>query len=150
MDKNTLYCNKDMIELIETNDIEYIVNLSYEESKHEFTKEQIRSVFDISEYYFWLLNKNGIIGGVAGFIIIDGFYILEALRDRSTKDWTLRDSLYVGEIVINKIFEVSDRARTFARVNDRAIQILCKKLKFKELFIKDGFIIYERERLICQ
>lgn len=125
--------------------IDYVLNLAEIDNKREYSREQIKELFN-NPYEFWGIFLKGKIRGVVGWFKIGEVYLMEALKDKSKPATGISYSIEVGELFLNYMFSFTNKVRTCAKIGDKAIQILCLKLGFKELWVKDGLIIYEKER----
>jgi hypothetical protein len=127
-------------------DIDYLINLAYEDNKHLYTKEELNKLIDENFCEFWSIYLDGTRRGVAGYFVVSGVWILEALKDKSIKGTGISYSIEVGNLILDYMFQKTNKVRTSARIEDKGIQILCLKLGFKEIFRKDNLVIYEKER----
>lgn len=127
-------------------DINYFVELAVAENDGLYTKEQIAETIKTYGQKFWALYLDGTRRGVVGYFIYEGTYLMEALKDHSAPPTGIGYSIEVGQVVLEYLFNLTDKVRTFARIKDVGIQILCKKLGFKEVLRHGDFIIYEKGR----
>jgi hypothetical protein len=125
-------------------DIEYFLNLAERHNKNLCSKKELNDYIKTNGGEFWLITLNGIKRGVVGYFKDHNVYVMEAVKDNSAPPTGISYSIEVGELVIEYIFNLTDRLRTCALVKDKAIQILCKKLGFREISRDQDLIIYER------
>lgn len=132
-------------------DISYFADLAVKENGYIFSKEQIIETIETYGQEFWEVCLDGVRIGIVGYFIIDGIYLMEALKDHSTHPTGMSISVEVGLTVLEYLFKLTDEVRTFARKEDIAIQLLCRKVGFMELFRHDDYIIYgQRREVQCQ
>jgi hypothetical protein len=131
-------------------DIEYAIDLAYKENKFRYPREQMADMFIAFGQEFWEAYFDGGRWGVVGYFKFDGAYVMEALVDHSVSSMGLRGSIEGGKLMMEYLFARTDKINTCARVEDRAIQILCRKLGFREIDQQQGLIIYGKERQQCQ
>lgn len=127
-------------------DIDYLINLAFDDNKHLYTKEELHKLTTNNFCEFWSVYLDGVRRGVVGYFVVQGVWILEALKDKTIKGGGISYSIEAGNLVLDYIFQKTDKVRTSARIEDKGVQILCLKLGFKELFRKDNLVIYEKER----
>ncbi len=125
-------------------DVDYLLDLADKDNKHAYSKLEIKELVDNYGCEFWTIQLNGTRRGIVGYFKINGVYILEALKDHDAPPTGIGYSIEVGNLMLDYMFQITDKIRTMARVDDKAIQILCKKLGFKQIDIKDNLIIYEK------
>jgi len=128
-----------------TKDVDYFCALAQENNKHKTSLEETRSLFLDYGIEFWKVYLKDELKGIIGYFKVNEYYILEGLVDKRTR-LGLVNSIKLTNVIIDYMFKFTDKIRTCARVEDRAIQILCGKLGFKQLAIKDGIIVYEKEK----
>ena len=132
-------------------DINYFVELAVKDNAAHYDFYKTEQILETVEKYgqkFWALYLNGTRRGVVGYFIYDGIYLMEALKDHSAPPTGIGYSIEVGKVVLEYLFSLTDRVRTFARIKDVGIQILCKKLGFGEIIRHGEFIIFEKVREI--
>jgi hypothetical protein len=127
-------------------DLQKFVDLAYEDNKRDYTKEQLNCLVATYGKGFWDVLVKGEYKGVVGYFVIDGCYILEALRDHSKGIFGISNSIAVGKFMLEHLFNETNEIRTLARVEDKAIQILCNKLGFKEISRENNLIFYKKEK----
>lgn len=127
-------------------DINYLLDLADKDNKGFCTRDQVKEMLDTNGGDFWLITLNGSKWGVVGYFIVNDIYILEALKDHSVEPTGIGYSVEVGNLVLDYMFNLTDKVRTVAKVEDKSIQLLCKKLGFNQLYIENNLIVYEKER----
>ena len=127
-------------------DIDYLLKLS-----KEYAKEEFYGKIDNYENNFWEIYFNRIRHGVIGYFKIEKLYILEAFKDRDIPSVGLKYSIEAGNLLLDYMSGFTDKVITGARVKDRAIQVLCIKLGFREIQrvneYNDNLIIYQKDML---
>lgn len=130
--------------------IEYFIDLSCKENKYQESEDSIRSLISNYGGEFWSIHLNGTMRGAVGYFKFGNSYLLEALKDRNQPPTGISYSIEVGNLMLDYLFELTDKVKTFARFEDKAVQILCKKLGFKEsgemTYLGKNYITYERSR----
>jgi len=125
--------------------ITYFLDLADRDNKYEYSRNETRDFINKCGCEFWKVYAKGEAIGVVGYFKVNGYYVLEGLKDKDAPAH-YRYSMEAARLVMDYVFRFADKIRTCARVNDKAVQILCRKLEFKEYARKDYLILYEKER----
>jgi hypothetical protein len=131
-------------------DLEYFLNLADLDNKYQYPREEIKAMIEKEGQEFWTIMIDGTRRGVVGYFKFNDVYALEALKDHSQPLTGITVSIEVGNLVLDYMFQFTNKVRTCARVSEKAIQILCKKLGFKEINRINNLVIYEKEAETCQ
>lgn len=137
------------IRLEPTDDTGYLVSLADKDNGHQYPREEIEKLVRDYGKEFWKVYIDDTLRGIACYLLIGDIYAIEALVDRSTAGTGLKNSVKIGKVIMDYLFTLTDKIRTCARVEDKAIQHLCDKLGFTQICMKDGLIIYEKEKIPC-
>ena len=129
-------------------DKEYFLDLADKDNKGLYTRDGIAKLIDQYGTEFWVIYHEDIPRGVVGYFKFGNVYFLEALKDHAQKKGGLSHSVEVGQLVLKHLDEFTDIVYTCARRSDPAIQLLCKKLGFKEIDKMQDFNFGEKEDLI--
>lgn len=127
-------------------DINYFLDLINKDNKYQYPVDQIKEMIEKDGQEFWSIILNGTRRGVVGYFKFNGIYALESFKDHSQPSTGISYSIEVGNLVLDYLFTLTNKVRTCARVEDKAVQILCKKLGFKQINSMNNLIIYEKEK----
>jgi hypothetical protein len=139
-----------MITLREMKDIEYFIELAYEDNKHEYTKETLRDMVNSIDSKIYGVYKDSVLHGTAGYFVIDGNYFLEALQDKKVRGWSTFGSFMVGKKMLKKLFAITNAVYTTTREQDESVQFLCTRLGFEQIGVTGNLILYKKEKELCQ
>jgi len=127
-------------------DIDYFLDLVEKDNKKLCTREEVLDYIKTNGGEFWLISLDNIRRGVVGYFKVNGQYIMEAIKDHSAPLTGISYSVEVGNLVLEYMFNLTNKIKTCAMVKDKSIQILCRKLGFIEINRKKDIIIYEKEK----
>lgn len=126
------------------NDSQYLYNL-VDLNNGPKGEGEAKKVLETYENEFWEVYSGNSRLGVIGYLQVNGFYTLEGIKDPDAGLKGLVYSMEAAKLVLNYLSKFTDIVRTCARSKDKSIQILCDKLEFDKIMIRDNFIIYEKE-----
>jgi hypothetical protein len=134
-----------LLKLKPTKDREYILSLIDKDNAGLCTRKEVEEIINKNQSRFWTVNINGIRQGIAGYLLYQGIYILEAIKDHTQPAVGIRYSIAAGKIVIAQLSAITRIIYSCSWVKDRAVQRLCRCLGFSEIATKNGFVIYRME-----
>jgi hypothetical protein len=134
------------VELVPLEDKEYLIKLANIDNKFSVKESDVRELINRYGVEFWEIWLNGSRRGICGYFKFNDIYFMEALKDKDAEPTGITYSIEVGNLLLDYMFEFTDKVRTYARDTEKAIQILCLKLGFKRIYEIEGFVVYEKER----
>ena len=135
-------------------DWDYLMDLAEMDEGHYATREQIAESVRTYGFLFWVIEHDGVRSGVGLCLKVNENFLMEALKDKSVSGSSLKHSIEVGQMMLDQIFKFTNVVHTCARAEDKAIQILCRKLKFIEMGIVTSpygkIMLFQKEKNLCQ
>ena len=141
----------ELIPFKDSADWEYLFDLAEMDEGRYATRDQIAE--EIMKYgiLFWIIEYRGIRSGVGLCLKVNDHYIMEALKDKRVSGTSIRHSIESGQLMLDQIFGLTDIVQTCARKEDIGIQILCKKLGFKNVgIVESGYgplVLFQKEKI---
>ena len=135
-------------------DWDYLFDLAEMDEGRYATRDQIAE--EVMKYgvLFWIIEVRGIRSGVGLCLKVNDQYLMEALKDKRVSGATIKHSVESGQLILDQIFSLTDKVHTCAREEDTGIQILCKKLGFKNVgIVESGYgplVLFQKEKVRCQ
>ncbi len=134
------------VTLVPLIDIDYFLDIAELDNKQDATREEVAKMIQDWGKEFWQIEIDGTRRGVVGYFLINGYYVLESLKDHSAPKTGITYSLEVGKLMLDYLFTMTKVVRTGARLKDKGIQILCSKLGFREINRINNLVLYEKEK----
>jgi len=131
---------------LQDNDRDYIINLADTPHNGFVKKKEVEEVLDKYQGKFWEVKYKGKRSGVIGYFQQDNRYLMEGLKDPKAKRIGFRASTESAELMMNHMFTFTDKIRVCARLRDKGIQFVCRRLRFNFLNRVGDIIIYEKEK----
>jgi len=119
-------------------DWEYLLDLAGKDEGRYTTREAISEKVREHGIMFWSIIADDVRIGIGLCLRVNDIFLLEALKDRRVSGASLHHSVEAGKLLLEEIFKITNVVQTCARTEDRAIQILCRKLGFIETGIVES------------
>jgi hypothetical protein len=120
-------------------DLDYFLDLADEDNKRLYPRLAVSNLIHQYGAEFWLITLDGSKRGVVGYFKFGDIYFMEALKDHSKPATGISYSVEAGQLVIDYLTTLTPVIYTCARKSEPAIQVLCKKLGFKQIDRPEGF-----------
>ena len=122
------------LELIPTNDIDYLIKLSKQYKYCKATGEQAKEVLNKYGYWFWNVYLDGERVGVIYICLVPKLgFTLDAYKDIESGVDT-RYSYEAGKLVVDYVIkELTSVLWTAHDVRNRAATIVCKRMGFRKI-----------------
>lgn len=134
-------------------DFDYFYDLVMADEGDTYNRDEAKGIINQIEAKFWKVYcKGDRVGVMFYFKNAAGAVVMEGLKDMR-KQTGLRFSVNAGKMFLEYLFCLYDVIFTFARIKDRGVQLLCRRLGFVETEAQNKdlkVIIYKKEREQCQ
>lgn len=140
---------KDEITLMPLEDISYLVELAGSQINGYIPADKTLELVKLHNGEHWSVYYKDTRCGVVGYFTDGITYFFDGLKDQRIQGIGITTSIKAAQMMIDHMFNFTKTVVSCAFEQDKAIQILLKKIGFQYMMKVKNAFVYKKENLPC-